>query len=156
MKRNRHYHNSSAAGEFSKLLDRVGQHSSEDRSRRNYPVILQEVDQSPQRFGVLAKRHGAIELGLELMATMAAAVAHQQLRRQQPFAALKALWSTNRLDRIEAILTNWKPGDVGVEGEATEPAIGGKENRENAADYGQQRRDEGGTLLGALRSSLSV
>jgi hypothetical protein len=154
MKRNRHYHNLSAAGQFAELLDRVGQHSFEDRSRRNYPVILQEVDQSPQRFGVLAKRHGAIELGLELMATLAAAVTHQQLRRQQPFA-LKALWSTNRLDRIETILTNWKPGDVG-EGETTEPAIGGKENRENTADYGQQRRDEGSTLLGALRSSLSV
>ncbi len=155
MKRNRHYHHSPVAGQFGELLDRVGQHSSEDRSHRNYPVILQEVDQSPQRFGVLAKRHGAIELGLELMATAAAAVAHQQLRRQQPVAALKALWSTNRLDRIETISTNGKPGDVG-EGETTEPAIGGKENRENAASYGQQRRDEGSTLLGALRSSLSV
>jgi hypothetical protein len=106
MKRSRHYHNTSAPEQFAGLLDRVGQHSSEDRSHPNYPVVLQEVDQSPQRFGVLAKRHGAIELGLELMATVAAAVAHQQLRRQQPFAALKALWSTNRLHRIETILTN--------------------------------------------------
>jgi hypothetical protein len=68
---------------------------------------------------------------------------------------LHALWDTNELDRIQTLFANRKPGNVG-KGKTTDPAIGGKCDRKNAADYGQQRRDEKGTLLGALDSSLSV
>jgi len=38
----------------------------------------------------------------------------------------------------------------------TDPANRGECDRENAADYAQQWRDEEATLLGALHSSLSV
>ncbi len=42
------------------------------------------------------------------------------------------------------------------EGETTELAIRGEEYGENATCYGNNWRDEGETLLGALYSSLSL
>jgi hypothetical protein len=61
----------------------------------------------------------------------------------------------NGLDRVQTLFANRKAGDVS-KGKTTDPAIGGECDRENAANYGQQWRDEEGTLLGALHSSLSV
>jgi len=61
----------------------------------------------------------------------------------------------NGFDRVKTLFANRKPGD-GSEEKTIDPAIGGKCNRKNAADYGHQWRDEEGTRLGALRSSLSV
>ena len=56
---------------------------------------------------------------------------------------------------IQTLLTDGQTRDV-YEGDTTEPAIGGEEDRKNAADYGNNWRDEGCTLLGALSSSLSI
>jgi hypothetical protein len=59
------------------------------------------------------------------------------------------------VDRVQALFANRKPGNLS-EGKTTDPAIGGKCDRKNAADYGHPWRNEEGTLLGALHSSLSV
>ena len=104
---------------------------------------------------VFAERNGACELGLAIATVLATAVAHQQLRRKQPLAALNTLRHAYRFDRIQTFLADGKTGDV-YERDTTEPAIGGEKDRKNAASYGQEWRDEERTLLGALHSSLSV
>ncbi len=107
------------------------------------------MDQAAQRSRVLAEGHGAVELGLEVAAALAASIADQQLRRQQTLAALHALGRANRPDGIQTLLAHGKTGNV-YEGDITEPAIGRKEDGKNALDCGNNWRDEGRTLLGAL------
>ena len=128
--------------------------SQHGRSRHNV-VVFQEMDQPAQRSGILAKRDGAVEFRLEIAASLAASIAHQQLRRQQALAALHTLRRTNGLDGIQTLLAHGKTRNV-YEGDTTEPAIGGEENGKNAAYYRNNWRDEGRTLLGALSSSLSI
>ena len=93
--------------------------------------------------------------GSKLAAALAAPIAHQQLRRQQALAALHALRHANRLDGIQTLLAHRKTRNV-YKGNTTEPAIGREEDRKNAADCGNNWRDEEVTLLGALHSSLSI
>ena len=113
------------------------------------------MNQPTQFSRVLSEGDGAVELRLEIAATLAASIADQQLRRQQALATLHALGRANRPDGIQTLLAYGKPGNV-YEGDITKPAIGREENRKDAADGGNNWRDEGRTLLGALRSSLSV
>jgi len=79
----------------------------------------------------------------------------QSWRGQQSLAALHTLGHANGLHRVQALRTDGKTRDVG-QGDAAKTAIGGEEDRKNAADYGYHWRDEAGTLLGALDSSHSV
>jgi hypothetical protein len=58
-------------------------------------------------------------------------------------------------DGIPTLLTNGKTRNI-YEGNITEPAIGREEDRKDALDGGNNWRDEGRTLLGALGSSLSI
>jgi hypothetical protein len=96
-----------------------------------------------------------VELRLEVAATLAVAIADQQLRRQQALAALHALGRADRPDGIETLLARGYTGN-GYEEDVTESAIGGQEGRKNALDCGNNCRDEEPTLLGALYSSLSI
>jgi hypothetical protein len=113
------------------------------------------MDESTQGSRIFAKRDCSIEIGLEFTAALAASVADKQLRRKQALAALYALRRAYGFDRIQTLLAHRKARDI-YERDTTEPAIGGEEDRENAADYSHHWRDEGQTLLGALHSSLSV
>jgi len=65
------------------------------------------------------------------------------------------LGSPDGFDGVQAFAAYGETGDV-YERNTTESAIGGKEDRKNAAYCGHHWRDEEWTLLGALRSSLSV
>jgi|SRR6516162_4725039 hypothetical protein len=113
------------------------------------------MDQATQSSFGLCEGHGALEIRIEVAPTMAASVAHLQLRRQEAFAALQALRRSNRLAGTPTLLTNGETGDM-YEGDTTEPAIGGEKPRKNTADDRNNWRDEECTLLGALRSSLSL
>jgi hypothetical protein len=64
------------------------------------------MDQAAHRSGVLAEGNGAVKLRLEIAATLATSVAHEQLRRQEAFATLYALRHTDRFDGIQTFLTN--------------------------------------------------
>jgi hypothetical protein len=136
------------------LSDRVGEHVPQHGCSRQNLVVFQEMDQAAQRSGVLSERHGAIELRLEIAATLAVSIAHQQLGRQKALAALHTLRHTNRLDGIQTLVAYGKTRN-GYEGDTAEPAIGREENRKNTAYCRNKRRDEGFTLPGALNSSLS-
>jgi len=138
-----------------KLRDRLGQHVSQYGRCWPHLVVFQEMDETTQRPGILPKRDSAIELRLEIAATLATSVAYQQLRWQQALAALYALWRTNGPNGIQTLRAYRKTRNV-YEGDTAEPAIGGEKNRENALYCRHNRRDEGRTLLGAPRSSVST
>jgi hypothetical protein len=113
------------------------------------------VNQAAELRGVFAEGDGAVKVRLEFVAAPATGIAHKQLGRQQTFAALYALRRADRLQRVEAFLADGKTRDVD-EGDAAKTAIGREEDGKDAANYGYQWRDEAGTLLGALDSSLSL
>src|SRR5664279_3376598 len=136
------------------LRDRLGQHATQHgRSRQNL-VVFQQMDQPAQRSGIFAERHSAVEFRLEIAAALAVSLAHQQLRGQQPLAALHALRHANRLNGIQTLLAHRKTRNV-YKGDTAEPAIGREEDRKNTTYCRNNRRDEGTTLPGALNSSLS-
>jgi hypothetical protein len=112
------------------------------------------MDETAQRSGVFSERNRAIEFRLEIAATLAVSIAHQQLRRQEALAALHTLRRTDRLDGIQALPAHGKARNI-YEGDTAEPAIGREEDRKNTTYYRNNRRDEGFTLPGALNSSLS-
>ena len=89
------------------------------------------------------------------MASSAASIAHQKLGRQQALTTLNALRRANGLQRRQTVLTHGQARNV-YKGKTTELAIGGEKYGEDTACYGNNWRDEGRTLLGALYSSLSL
>src|SRR5271157_4488568 len=103
---------------------------------------------------VFTERHCAREFGFEVAATVATAIAHQQLRTGQAVATDHALRRTHRLNGLKAFSADRNPGNV-VERSAAEPAIRGEEDGKNVSQEGLQGHDKDGTLLGALISSFS-
>jgi hypothetical protein len=113
------------------------------------------MDEPTQGPGVFGVRNSAVELRLELMTALAAAVTTQQLRWQQALAALNALRYAYGFDRVQALRAYRKARNI-CQGNTAETAFRGKEDRKNTAYYGQHWRDEEGTPLGALYSSLAI
>ena len=113
------------------------------------------MDQATPSSFVLSEGDGAPEIRIEVTATMAASVAHEQLLRQEAIAALHALRRSNRFDGTQTLLTSGETRDV-YEGDTTELAIGGEKDRKSNADSRANWRDEEWTLVDALRSSLSI
>jgi len=113
------------------------------------------MNEAAQAGLVFAERYGAGEFRLEVAATVATAVAHQQLRAGETVAANHALRGTCRLYGFKTFGADGNPGNV-VERSAAESAIRGEEDGKNVLQEGLQGRDEDGTLLGALLSSFSL
>src|SRR5271157_1781044 len=136
------------------LLNRLGKHATQYRCNWKNGFVLQQMNEPAQATLVFTERHCTRKFGFEVAATVATAIAHQQLRTGQAVATNHALRRTHRLNGLKAFSANGNPGNV-VERSAAEPAIGGEEHGENVSQEGLQRRDEDGTLLGALLSSFS-
>jgi len=62
---------------------------------------------------------------------------------------------TRRLDRLKTFGANGNAGNI-IERSAAKSAIRGEKDRKNISQEGLHRRDEDGTLLGALFSSFSL
>ena len=117
--------------------------------------VLQQMNQPAQAALVFAEGDGARELRLEVAAVLAAAIAHQQLRAEQAIAANYALRRAHRHDGGKTFGTDRNPGNV-IERSVAEPAIRREEDGKNVAQEGLQRRENHGTLLGALTSPVSL
>src|SRR5271157_200986 len=112
------------------------------------------MDEPAQATLVFAERHCTRKFRFEVAATVATTIAHQQLRTGQAVATNHALRRAHRLNGLKAFSADRNPGKV-VERCAAQPAIRGEKHGKNVSQEGLQRRDEDGTLLGALLSSFS-
>jgi hypothetical protein len=88
-------------------------------------------------------------------AILAAAVAHQQLCAEQAIAANYALWLAHRCDGGKTFRADRNSGNV-IEGRFAQSAIRREKNGKHAPQEGLQRRENDGTLLGALISPVSL
>ena len=92
---------------------------------------------------------GTGELRLTATTVLAPDVAHQQLRTEQEITADNALRLAHRRDSSKTFGADRNPGDI-IEWSVAQPAIGSEKDGKNVAQEGLQRRENYGTLLGAL------
>ena len=115
--------------------------------------VLQQMNETQASF-VFTRRPCAREFWFEVAATVATAVAHQQLRAVPAVATYQASRRTHRLNGLKTFGTDGSPGEP-IERGAVDSAIQGEKSRKNAAKDSFQGRDKDGTLLGALFSSFA-